>query len=154
MADHDNDTRLEELREKAKALGIKQYFNMKEDTLLKKIEEAEGPIEAKSQKPKKPPKETEEALNITVSEESKAYLDSIQFDFNWLGSVANQYDLDGFDYMHKFRAFRCYRGGKQVDWVSVNDLANLNGKQNLCEIHNRHQPLNKDRAVIKFPWRA
>lgn len=155
MTDHDDDTRLHELREKAKSLGIKQAANMKEETLLKRIAKAEeSPIEVQSQKPKKPPQETgTQSLNVVVSEENKRYLDSIGLDFNWLGQIASQYGIDEFQYMHKFRAFRCYIEGKQVDWVSVNDLANLNGKQAICKIMLTHQPLPPERALIRFPWR-
>ena len=81
------------------------------------------------------------------------HLNSIGFDMDWLGGLADQYQFDKFEYLHKFRAFRCYKAGQHVDWIDVNDLALLNGKRRLEEIKLRHQPISPKRAVINYPWR-
>ena len=81
------------------------------------------------------------------------HLDEIGFDLKWLDGLAEQYKFNQFQYLHKFRAFRCYKDGHHVDWIDVNDVALLNGKRRLEEIKLRHQPVSPKRAVIKFPWR-
>ena len=83
----------------------------------------------------------------------KDHLEEIGFDLEWLGKLSEQYNLNKFEYLHKFRAFRCYKAGQHVDWIDVNDVALLNGKRRLEEIKLRHQPVSPKRAVIKFPWR-
>ena len=85
--------------------------------------------------------------------DQNAHLDSIGFEMDWLGNLASQYDFDKFEYLHKFRAFRCYKAGQHVDWIDVNDIALLNGKRRLEEIRLRHQPLSSKRAIIQYPWR-
>ena len=42
--------------------------------------------------------------------------------------------------------------GRHVEWIDVNTLALLNGRQMLCTILNKHQPLGKSRKIIKLPW--
>lgn len=81
------------------------------------------------------------------------HLKAIGFDLDWLNTLATQYDFDKFEYLHKFRAFRCYKAGRHVDWIDVNDVALLNGKRRLEEIRLRHQPLSPKRAIIQYPWR-
>ena len=81
------------------------------------------------------------------------HLKSVGFDMDWLGGLADQYQLDKFEYLHKFRAFRCYKGGQHVDWIDINDLSLLNGKRRLEDIRLRHQPISPKRAVINYPWR-
>ena len=81
------------------------------------------------------------------------YLKGIGCDVTWLDVLHKQYGFDRFEYLHKFRAFRCHKDGRHVDWIDVNDLALLNGKRKLELIMLRHQPVNPKKAVINLPWR-
>jgi hypothetical protein len=83
----------------------------------------------------------------------KEYLTALNFDFAWLESLHKDYGFDLFQYIHKFRAFRCYNNEKHVDWIDINDLALLNGKRRLEEIRLKHQAVSPKRAVIQYPWR-
>ncbi len=80
------------------------------------------------------------------------YLESIGFDYDWLDLLAKEYKFDKFEYVHKFRAFRCYQKNVHVEWIDVNMLAVKNGKRRLCEIMLKHQPLGKHRKIIHLPW--
>jgi len=100
---------------------------------------------------KKPRRKAKPKYEVVCDEPD--HLKSIGFDMAWLGNLAEQYQFDQFQYLHKFRAFRCYKAGQHVDWIDVNDIALLNGKRRLEEIRLRHQPLSPKRAVIQYPWR-
>lgn len=127
------------MRVELKESGVKQATNMKEETIISKHKELS--------KPKSP------SIKIDITEVDQKFFKSIGFDVEWLASIANRYNFDRFQYMVKFRAFRCYRGNNHLDWVSVNDLAMLNGKQELTEILLKHQPhTNKEKIIIKLPW--
>ena len=89
---------------------------------------------------------------VLMPDDSKKFLDKIGFNLEWLDDLAKKYKFDSFDYVNKFCAFRCNRDGRSVEWISVNDLALLNGKSKLCEIKLKHQPLGKTRKIIEFPW--
>lgn len=82
----------------------------------------------------------------------KKHLESIGFNFEWLRAIRQEYKFDGFEYVKKFKAFRCIQKGQHVEWIDVNTLALLNGKQALCVILNKHQPLSKARKIIQLPW--
>ena len=82
----------------------------------------------------------------------KQQLENIGFNFEWLRAIRKEYRFDGFEYVKKFRAFRCIQEGQHVEWIDVNTLALLNGKQALCVILNKHQPLSKARKIIQLPW--
>jgi len=143
LAKQDTQDYHKELIAKAKELGIKSPHVCKPETLEKKIAAIlEKPTEGE------PPK-----LDVQLGDFGKRYLDSIKFDVDWLLSIANQYHIEKFEYMHKFRAFRAYRKGVHVDWITVNDIALLNGKRELCEIMLKHTPVGKQRAVFNFHWR-
>ena len=83
----------------------------------------------------------------------KAYLTEKKFKFEWLHSLAEQYGFDKFEYLHKFRAFRCYKEDRHLDWVDINDLSLINGGIRLEEIRLKHQAVSPRRAVIQYPWR-
>ena len=85
--------------------------------------------------------------------DEKAHLKSVGFDFSWLDSLQKEYDFSQFQYVHKFRAFRCYRKEQHVDWIDINDLSLLNGKRRLEEIRLKHQAVSPKRAIIQYPWR-
>tara|TARA_R110000822_G_scaffold19230_2_gene62886 strand:+ start:228 stop:542 length:315 start_codon:yes stop_codon:yes gene_type:complete len=85
--------------------------------------------------------------------DNKDYLTALNFDFKWLESLSKEYDFSQFQYIHKFRAFRCYKNNQHVDWIDINDLALLNGKRRLDEIRLKHQTVSPKRAVIEYPWR-
>ena len=132
---------IEELRIKGKELGIKQAMNMKEETLLKRIDEIENPSP------------TAPSIKIEVAEADQKFFDRIGLKSEWLASIANQYDFNRFQYAPKFKAFRCYRGDNQIDWISVNDLGLLNVNKELTQILLKHQNHNPDKQVIKLSWR-
>jgi len=81
------------------------------------------------------------------------HLDKIGCELDWLTPLHERYGFEKFEYIHKFRAFRCYRDGLHVDWIDVNNLALINGKRRLEAIPMQHQPLSPKRAIINYPWR-
>lgn len=81
------------------------------------------------------------------------HLATIGCELEWLDCLNERYGFEKFEYLHKFRAFRCYKDGQHVDWIDVNDLAVINGKRRVESILLRHQPVNVKRAVIQYPWR-
>jgi hypothetical protein len=85
--------------------------------------------------------------------DNQAHLKGVGFDLKWLETLAVEYQLSKLEYVHKFRAFRCYQDDRHVDWVDINDLSLLNGGRRLEEILLKHQPVSLKRAVIKYPWR-
>jgi len=149
----------QELIAKGKALGLKQAANMKPETLIKKIEEIETRAKAKEQSSNA--HADIERINaesipvqVDVVDFGAKFLKSIGFDFEWLGPIANQYGIERFEYIHKFRAFRVYKNGVHVDWIDVNEVGLLNGKRHLCEILLRHTPVDKSRRLFDFHWRG
>ena len=100
---------------------------------------------------KKPKRKVKPKYEVVCEETD--HLKAIGFDMAWLGNRAYQYQFDQFQYLHKFRAFRCYKAGQHVDWIDVNDIALLKGKRRLEDIRLRHQPLSPKRAIIQYPWR-
>jgi hypothetical protein len=94
-----------------------------------------------------------ESTGPEIACDEKTYLIGKEFKFEWLHDLAEQYGFDKFEYLHKFRAFRCYREGKHVDWVDINDLSLINGGRRLVEIRLKHQTVSPKRAVIQYPWR-
>lgn len=113
---------------------------------MSEVEEVE---EMEEVKPKK--RATKSKIEVVCAEPD--YLKKIKFDMGWLQKVGTQYGIDKFEYIHKFRAFRCYKSGQHVDWIDVNDLALLNGERRLVQILLKHQPVSPKRAVINYPWR-
>jgi len=96
---------------------------------------------------------TKKEKNVIVVRDDDGFLDKIGAKQEWLGNLALQYNFDRFEYVHKFRAFRCYRGAQHVEWVDVNELSLLNGGRRLVEIRLKHQPVSKSREIIERPWR-
>ena len=99
----------------------------------------------------KPVKEIK-VIPVQIEAESKKHLDAIGFNFEWLQTLGELYKFDSFIYIKKFCAFRCTQQEQHVEWIDVNTLALLNGKQALCVILNKHQPLSKARKIIQLPW--
>ena len=115
---------------------------------MTEVMEVEAPVEIKKKgRPKK------EALSVEVVCDERQYLLSRDFKFEWLDLLAAQYGFDKFEYLHKFKAFRCYRQGKHLDWIDINDLSLLNGGRRLDEILLKHQAVSPKRAVIQYAWR-
>ena len=85
--------------------------------------------------------------------DEKDWLTSSNFKFEWLDKLHTDYGFDKFQYLHKFRAFRCYKEEQHLDWIDVNDLALLNGERRIMEILLKHQQVSPKRAVIQYPWR-
>lgn len=85
--------------------------------------------------------------------DERDWLTSSNFKFEWLDKLHEQYGFDKFQYLHKFRAFRCYKEDKHLDWIDVNDLALLNGERRIMQILLKHQQVSPKRAVIQYPWR-
>ena len=84
-----------------------------------------------------------------ISPDQTWALEGLGFDFEWLRDLADKYEFDAFDYIEKFCAFRCIKNDRHIEWIDVNSLALLNGKQMLCKILNKHQPLGKSRKIIQ-----
>ena len=97
--------------------------------------------------------EVDALSEVEILCDEKAYLTEKKFKFEWLNSLAEQYGFEKFEYLHKFRAFRCYSDGKHVDWIDINDLSLINGGRRLEEIRLKHQAVSPKRAVIQYPWR-
>lgn len=100
-------------------------------------------------KPKK--RVAKKKIEVICSEAE--YLQGIKFDMDWLQKLGTQYGFDKFEYLHKFKAFRCYKSGQHVDWIDVNNLSLLNGGRRLVQILLKHQPVSPKRAIINYPWR-
>jgi len=115
---------------------------------MTEVMEVEAPVEVK--KKGRPKKETS---SVEVVCDERQYLLSRDFKFEWLDLLAAQYGFDKFEYLHKFKAFRCYREGKHLDWIDINDLSLLNGGRRLDEILLKHQAVSPKRAVIQYAWR-
>lgn len=152
------------MRIELKDAGNKQAMNMKEATILKKYKELQAISAGETVADKSDsvavesivtqPKKKAPSIQIDITIMDKRFFDSIDFDVEWLNSIANRYNFNRFQYAAKFKAFRCYRGNNQLDWISVNDLAMLNGKQEITNIMLKHQPhTTKDKMIIKLPWR-
>lgn len=125
---------LKRLRNKAKKLGIKSYWNKGEERLLREIHELE------------PPRKTE--IPIKANNSDLIYLEKIGFKEHWLARYIEDYNIEMFEYIHKFRAFRCYIDKEHVDWIDVNRVALDNGAREVCDILLAHQPLPQSRKVI------
>jgi len=93
------------------------------------------------------------AAKYAVICEERGFLETKGFKFGWLDLLHEQYGFNKFQYIHKFRAFRCYKEGKHLDWIDINDLALLNGSRRIAEILLKHQQVSPKRAVIQYPWR-
>ena len=108
-------------------------------------------MEVEEVKKKGRPKKETPSVEVVCDE--RQYLLSRDFKFEWLDLLAAQYGFDKFEYLHKFKAFRCYRQGKHLDWIDINDLSLLNGGRRLDEILLKHQAVSPKRAVIQYAWR-
>tara|TARA_R110000751_G_scaffold2394_2_gene12546 strand:- start:1176 stop:1565 length:390 start_codon:yes stop_codon:yes gene_type:complete len=97
--------------------------------------------------------EVDALAEVEIVCDEKAYLTEKKFNFGWLQSLAERYGFDKFEYLHKFRAFRCYRQNKHLDWIDINNLSLINGGRRLEEIRLKHQVVSPARAVIQYPWR-
>ena len=64
---------------------------------------------------KKPRRKAKPKYEVVCDEPD--HLKSIGFDMAWLGNLADQYAFDKFEYLHKFRAFRCYKGSIPPEMV-------------------------------------
>ena len=108
-------------------------------------------MEVEEVKKKGRPKKEDPPVEVVCDE--REYLQEKGFKFEWLDLLASQYGFDKFEYLHKFRAFRCYRQDKHLDWIDINDLSLLNGGRRLDEILLKHQAVSPKRAVIQYAWR-
>lgn len=104
-----------------------------------------------SEEPKKRTRKAKPKYEVIC--EHTDHLDSIGCQLSWLDKLNEKYGFERFEYIHKFRAFRCYLDGHHVDWVDVNDLALINGHRRMENILLRHVQVDVKRAVIKYPWR-
>ena len=104
-----------------------------------------------SEEPKKRPRKAKPKYEVVCDHTD--HLDSIGCELSWLDKLNERYGFEKFEYIHKFRAFRCYKDGQHVDWIDVNNLALINGKRRIEEILMNHQPLSPTRAIIQYPWR-
>ena len=143
------------MRVELKASGVKQAMNMKEATILKKyseltIDRSEDATLIGLDADKADIRPSFE-VNITKADEK--LFKTIGFKAEWLASIANQYDFNRFVYIDKFKAFRCYQGNNHLDWIAINDLSMINIKKEITHSYLNPQPLQKDKMIIKLPWR-
>jgi hypothetical protein len=127
-------TELNKLRDHAKMLGIKSYWNKGEDRLRMEIEALA------------PKRQTKIPLKCNNSD--LKYFDRIGFKEHWLAKYIEEDGIEEFQYIHKFRAFRCYINGMHVDWIDINRVSLDHGQRELCEILLPHQPVASHRKVI------
>ncbi len=153
-----DEIRQQEIRQQAKAAGIKSWHVKKIENLKKEL----AALEPDETVPDKPDPQfgpsftglkTKPSIHVVITEKDNQYFKTIGLKPEWLSSLANQYNFSRFQYIPKFKAFRCYIAGNHVDWIDVNDLSMLNGGQKLTEIKLKHQALPAERQVIKMPWR-
>jgi|TARA_R110002124_G_scaffold286087_1_gene465882 hypothetical protein len=112
------------------------------------MEVVEPKVEAKKKgRPKK------EASSVEVICGEREYLSSKGFKFEWLDLLATQYGFNKLEYLHKFKAFRCYRKEKHVDWIDINNVSLLNGGRSIDQILLKHQAVSPKQAVIQYAWR-
>lgn len=90
-------------------------------------------------------------LDIAMSKDDAEFLKKIGFKPDWLAALANQFDFTSFKYIHKFKAFRCYRDKKHCDWIDVNELSIYQIRKDITSILQRYQPLLKSKKIIT--WR-
>ena len=155
----------DEIRQEAKRRKIKSWHNKKIDKIKKElavldgkltktiepeIKQSEVTVERVSFKPKEPIKPK---LEVKIDSISYNQIKNLGIKDEWIASIANQYGFEKLEYMTKFKSFRCYLGGRCADWVSLNDLSIANGGKNVIEIMTPSRPVNKKKAIIKFPWR-
>jgi hypothetical protein len=142
----------DEIRQKAKALKIKNWHNKKIENLEKEIAAIDNPEQPRELfKPKEP---EQPKLEVKIDTAGYNQLKSMGVKDEWLVKIARQYNFTKLEYMDKFKSFRCYIGNKCVDWVSVNDLSADNGGGKLVEIINKTRPIDSKKRVIKFAWRV
>lgn len=144
---------IDELRAKAKAAGIKSWHVKKPETLEKELTELE-PVKAQETQPAQKHNPEAPKLNIIVTEDELKFFKNIGLKPEWIEEIANRYGFDKFQYIAKFKAFRCFKEGKLLDWISINDLSMLHLKTQIVQIPLKHQELPPERQVIKLPWRV
>lgn len=83
----------------------------------------------------------------------ETYLKQIKFDLKWLDSLAKEYGFTRYEYLHKFRAFRCIKDDKHIEWFDINEFSLYNGGRKLDKIMTKYQPLNPKRQLIERYWR-
>lgn len=108
--------------------------------------------EIKPKRGRKPKEVKPVGIPVVQTEADQRYLQMVGFDAEWLQAIGSQYGFDKFQYLHKFRAFRCYRNEAHLDWIDINALSILNGGRQLDKIMLKHQPLSEKRRVIQYPW--
>jgi hypothetical protein len=55
--------------------------------------------------------------------------------------------------VNKLKAFRCYQKECHADWLSVNDIAHINGQKDIVDINLHYQVPAKDNQVFDLRWR-
>ena len=120
--------------------------------VMEVVEAVEPKVEVKKKgRPKK------EASSVEVICDEREYLLGKGFKFEWLDLLATQYGFHKLQYLHKCRAFKCYRQEnhkeRHVDWIDINNLSLLNGGRRLDQILLKHQAVSPKQAVIQYAWR-
>jgi len=95
-----------DIREKAKELGIKSYWNKKEDRLLKEIEEKENP----------------QGFSVDTSEDKKGYLKRAGIDLGRLACMAQELTADRIEYRAHKKAFECFKKNKTIEFISISSF--------------------------------
>lgn len=122
---------VDELRQKAKSAGIKSWHLKKPKSLEKELAELEeAPIDEGQQTeedqeqietPDEAIQEPEKELQIIVNKVDLQFFKAIGLKPDWLVGLASKYGFTKFQYMAKFKAFRCFIGEKNLDWIDIND---------------------------------
>lgn len=98
------------------------------------------------------PKKKTKKFDVTyIGENCETKLKNYGFSEKWLEALSIQYGFEKYEYLEKFKAFRCYKGGKHEDWIDINNLSVLNGEKPKAQIKQRHSKVQN--PVIQYPWR-
>ena len=100
----------------------------------------------KKGRPKKPKFEM-----VYIGERCEEKLKAVGYKFEWIESLAHRYGFDKIEYLDKFKAFRCSKGGKAVDWIDINALGLLNNVNPKVRINQQYGKVHN--PVIEIPWR-
>ena len=96
-------------------------------------------------------------IKVQIEKGDQAKLEKIGLKMDWLQTLGKQYGFVYFEYLAKFKAFRCYQNDKEGNqqhraWIDVNELSMINGGRRLTDINLKYQRPPKSRQIIELPW--
>lgn len=92
-------------------------------------------------------------LEVMIADDHKDEIVTLGFDMEWLEKIAKKHKITKFEYVNKLKAFRCYQKERHADWLSVNDIAHINGQKDIVDINLHYQVPAKDNQVFDLRWR-